>query len=91
MRFEKFSFGSIRIDGTIYKHDVVIDRGQIRKRKKEPSKKFRDTFGHTPLSIEESRICSIRRFSILLIPRTHKTGSLGHFANRGSEADSAHR
>ena len=53
MRFEKFSFGSIRIDGTTYEHDVVIDRGQIRKRKKKASKKFRDAFGHTPLSIEE--------------------------------------
>src|SRR5712671_7348673 len=53
MRFEKFSFGSIRIDGTTYEHDVVIDRGQVRKRKKKPFKKFRDAFGHTPLSIEE--------------------------------------
>ena len=42
MHFERFSFGSIRIDGTTYEHDVVVDRGQIRKRKKKPSKKFRD-------------------------------------------------
>src|SRR5215831_1758358 len=53
MRFKDFSFGSIRIDGTTYEHDVVIDRGEIRKRRKKPSKKFRDQFGHTPLSIEE--------------------------------------
>ena len=53
MRFEKFSFGSIRIDGVTYEHDVVIDRGQVRKRKKKPSKKFRDALGHTPLSVEE--------------------------------------
>jgi len=52
MRFEKFSFGSIRIDGTTYEHDVVIDRGQVRKRKKKPSKEFRGEFGHTPLSIK---------------------------------------
>jgi hypothetical protein len=32
---------------------VVIDRGEIRKRKKKPSQKFRDSFGHTPLSVEE--------------------------------------
>jgi len=32
---------------------VVIDRGQIHKRKKKPSKKFRDAFGHTPVSVEE--------------------------------------
>jgi hypothetical protein len=53
MRFEAFSFGSIRIDGVTYEHDVVIDQGKIRKRKKKPSKKFRDEFGHTPLSNEE--------------------------------------
>jgi hypothetical protein len=53
MRFEAFSFGSIRINGVTYSHDVVIDRGQVRKRKKKPSKKFRDAFGHTPLSMEE--------------------------------------
>jgi len=53
MRFDAFSFGSIRIDGVTYKHDVLIDRGRIRKRKKKASSKFRDAFGHTPLSIEE--------------------------------------
>jgi hypothetical protein len=53
MRFEGFSFGSIRIDGVSYDHDVVIDRGQIRERKKKPSKRFRDSFDHTPLSLEE--------------------------------------
>jgi hypothetical protein len=51
--FEAFSFGSICINGTTYGYDVVIDRGRIRKRKKKPSKRFRDKFGHTPLSIEE--------------------------------------
>ena len=53
MRFRDFSFGSIQIDGTTYEQDVVIDRGKVRKRKKKASKKFRDEFGHTPLSIEE--------------------------------------
>ena len=53
MRFEAFTFGSIRIDGVTYEHDVVIDRGRVRKRKKKPSKKFRGEFGHTPLSVEE--------------------------------------
>ena len=54
MRFEHFSFGSIRIEGVTYEHDVVIDHGEVRKRKKKPSKKFRDDFGHTPLSVEET-------------------------------------
>jgi hypothetical protein len=53
MRFENFSFGSIRIDGNEYTHDVVLDGDEIRKRKKKPSKKFREEFGHTPLSINE--------------------------------------
>jgi hypothetical protein len=53
MRFEEFSFGSIRIDGVTYEHDVMIDHGEVRKRKKKLSKKFRDAFGHTPLSIRE--------------------------------------
>ena len=53
VRFEECSFGSIRIDGITYEHDVVIDRGEVRKRKKKASKKFRTAFGHTPLSLEE--------------------------------------
>ncbi len=53
MRFEDFSFGSIRIDGVTHEHDVMIDRGEVRKRKKKPSKKFRDAFGRTLLSAEE--------------------------------------
>jgi hypothetical protein len=53
MQFQSFSFGSIRIDGVTYEHDVVIDGGNVRKRKKKLSKKYRETFGHTPLSIDE--------------------------------------
>jgi hypothetical protein len=53
MHFDAFSFGLIRIDGVDYPHDVVIDHGKVRKRKKKASKKFRDRFGHTPLSVEE--------------------------------------
>lgn len=64
MRFESFSFGSIRIDGTTYDHDVVIDHGEVRKREKKPSKKFRDNFGHTPLSIDERIPWQCRRLVI---------------------------
>jgi hypothetical protein len=53
MRFGHFSFGSIEIDETAYEHDVIVDRGEILKRKKKPSKRFQDEFGHTPLSVEE--------------------------------------
>jgi hypothetical protein len=53
MRFEKYEFGSIKIDGITYEHDVVIDRDEISERKKKRSKKYRDSFGHTPLSLDE--------------------------------------
>src|ERR1700736_5756016 len=64
MHFEAYSFGSIRIDGKTYEHDVVIDRGHIGKRKKKPSKKFRDAFGHTPLSVGEDIPWKCRRLVI---------------------------
>jgi hypothetical protein len=64
MDFEEFSFGSIRIDGITYEHDVVIDRGEVRKRKKKASKKFRDAYGHTPLSIEEDMPWKCRRLVV---------------------------
>jgi hypothetical protein len=53
MKFGDFSFGSIEIDDATYEYDVIIDRGEILKRKKKPSKRFQDEFGHTPLSVEE--------------------------------------
>ena len=53
MNIKAFSFGTIRIDGTTYEHDVIIDRGKISKRKKKPSQKFREEFGHTPISLKE--------------------------------------
>lgn len=53
MRFRHFEFGVIDIDGVTYEHDLVVDRGEIHRRKKKASKKFRETFGHTPLSVEE--------------------------------------
>lgn len=64
MRIEAFSFGSIKIDGTTYEHDVIVDSGEIRKRKKKASKKFRDAFGHTPLSAEEAIPWKCRRLVI---------------------------
>jgi hypothetical protein len=53
MHFDRFLFGSLQIDDSTYEHDVVIDRGEIRDRKKKPSKKFRDEYGHTPVSVVE--------------------------------------
>jgi hypothetical protein len=46
-------FGSIEVEGRAYEHDIVIDRGAVRKRSKKPSKPYRAKFGHTPLSADE--------------------------------------
>ena len=54
MRFRHFEFGVIDVDGVTYEHDLIVDRGEIHRRKKKASKKFRETFGHTPLSVDEN-------------------------------------
>src|SRR5438132_12766156 len=64
MHFGDFGFGSLRIGKTTYEHDLIIDRGKIRKRNKKPSKRFREEFGHTPLSIEEEIPWRCRRLVI---------------------------
>ena len=64
MRFTEYSFGSVRVDGVAYDHDLIIDRGKIRKRKKAPSRKLRGAYGHTPLSIAEDIPWRCRRLVI---------------------------
>ena len=64
MRFTDYSFGSVRVDGVMYEHDLVIDRGKIRKRKKAASRTFRDQYGHTPLSAAEDIPWRCRRLVI---------------------------
>jgi hypothetical protein len=64
MRFGTFRFGALEIDGVTYEHDVVIDRGRVRKRKKKRSKPFRGAFGHTPLSVAEDIPWRCRRLVI---------------------------
>ena len=64
MRFTGYSFGSIRVDGVTYDHDLIIDHGKIRKRKKTASRKFRSEYGHTPLSAAEDIPWRCRRLVI---------------------------
>ena len=64
MRFGDFGFGFLSIGKTTYEHDLIIDREKIRKRKKKPSKRFREEFGHTPLSIGEEIPWKCRRLVI---------------------------
>ena len=83
MRFEEFSFGFLKIDGNAYDYDVVIDRGVVQKRKKKPSKKFRDTFGHTPLSVREDIPWKCRQ----LVVGTGLNGALPVMAEVKREAE----
>jgi hypothetical protein len=64
MRISDFSFGSVRVDGVTYDHDLIIDRGRLRKRRKAASKQLRDAYGHTPLSIGEDIPWHCRRLVI---------------------------
>ncbi len=64
MQFTGYSFGSVRVDGVTYDHDLIIDHGTIRKRKKAASRKFRGAYGHTPLSAEEDIPWRCRRLVI---------------------------
>ena len=47
-----------------YDHDLIIDRGKIRKRKNAASKRFRGAYRHTPLSIAEDIPRQCRRLVI---------------------------
>ncbi len=84
MQFEVFSFGSIRIDGITYKHDIVLDRGEISKRKKRASKKYRNETGHTPLSLEEKIPWKCRRLVV-------GTGAYGRLPVRNEVLSEAER
>jgi hypothetical protein len=63
MQFGSFVFGS-KVDSVTYDHDIVVDRGKVRKRKKKPSKKLRGDYGHTPLSVDEEIPWVCRRLVI---------------------------
>ena len=46
-------FGVIVIGGERFGHDVVVEAGRVRRRKKGPSRIYRNRYGHTPLSPHE--------------------------------------
>jgi hypothetical protein len=64
MRFTGYSFGTVRVDGVTYDHDLILDRGNVRKRNKAASRKFRGAYGHTPLSIAENIPWRCRRLVV---------------------------
>ena len=65
-------FGLLEVDGNRYDHDVVVERGRLRRRKKGPSKTYRGEYGHTPLSVDEKLPWDAQR----LIVRTGADGLL---------------
>jgi hypothetical protein len=73
-------FGEIEIDDQSYTEDVVIDGGSVRPRDKEPSKKHKARFGHTPLSAREDIPWNCQRLIIgsgaqgllPIMPKVHK-------------------
>ena len=53
MKAKLVAFGCIKINGKTYEEDVVIEQGEVKRRKKKASKPYRKAYGHTPLSAEE--------------------------------------
>ena len=53
MKARLLGFGELEVEGKRYAHDLVIEGGTVRKRRKGPSKPLRERFGHTPLSARE--------------------------------------
>jgi hypothetical protein len=86
MRFGTFEFGSLQIDGVTYQHDIVIDQGKLRKRKKKLSKPFRGAYGHTPLTAAEDIPWICRR----LIVGTGASGALPILDDVLQEAEARH-
>ncbi len=66
------SFGLIEIGGRRFKHDIVLEGGVVRRRRKAASKAYRDRYGHTPLSPDEAIPWSAR----VLIIGTGVSGQL---------------
>ena len=78
------SFGLIEVEGHRYDHDVVVEGGAVRKRKKGPSKRYRDEYGHTPLSADEAIPWSTTRLVI-------GTGAMGQLPITPSLYEEARR
>jgi hypothetical protein len=71
MRWGKCKVGSLKIDGEKYTKDIILDCGELRRRKKKPSQEFRKQFGHTPVSPKEEIPWECKRLVI-------GTGMFGH-------------
>ena len=61
MRFQSFSFGSIRIDDVTFENDVIIDQGEIRKRK-QSIEIFREHGKEEEAAATEAEIAVLEEF-----------------------------
>jgi hypothetical protein len=86
MKAKFLGFGEVELDGKRYDADVVIEGGKVRRRRKKPSKAYRDQFGHTPLSRDEDIPWGRRR----LIVGTGADGQLPIMREVFSEAARKH-
>ncbi len=84
MKWGKCRYGSLKIDGERYRKDVILDRGELRKRKKKPSRAFREEFGHTPVSLLEEIPWECKRLVI-------GTGLYGRLPVMPQVLDEGHR
>lgn len=57
-------FGEIELDGRRYQRDVIVEGGRVSRRHKRASRRFRDRFGHTPLTLEEAIPWRCRRLIV---------------------------
>jgi hypothetical protein len=64
VRLSGYSSGWVRAGGVTYDHDLIIDRGKIRQRKKGASRQFGGGHGHTPLPAAEDIPWRCRRLVI---------------------------
>jgi hypothetical protein len=64
MKARLISFGRLELNGEVFDRDIVVEHGEVRKRKKGPSKRHRGGYGHTPLSVDERIPWSTRRLIV---------------------------
>jgi hypothetical protein len=64
VRWTAIGFGVVEVDGKVYRRDLVADGGVVVRRRKKPSKKYRQLYGHTPLSLAEAIPWRCRRLIV---------------------------
>jgi len=84
LHVDAYEFGRITIDGVSYDHDVVVEQGTVRKRRKGPSKPHKADFGHTPLTAAEEIPWGARRLWV-------GTGAYGSLPVAGDLREEARR